>query len=280
MDLLNDHRLWGLMINTRPLCNYRTYWCPPSLPSHLYQAGWRQRKSHCGEGHSQPQQHNHGHFVRVTEHFTLHQTQRHPLRQDIRKHSFHFLTLNTKCLRFPPSHSGKKKEKKGGKKKKFKYPFTRSHLARRASTLYWSVFLLNDWPREWRVRGVPREQTRLSLFSPQEKKKKNTLHHFAWFEHLLFVLCLSACVWGYGYPDTQVGLFRTANTEGEKERQAQEGWTSVCSVRFSIKQQHSFLSCNTDYSWNLSGWKLKLNQKGWHEMLGTTLTATHKSILE
>lgn len=190
LDLLNHYRLWGWMINTRPLCNYCIYGCPLSLPSHLYQAGWRQRK---GEGHWNPQQHNHGHFVRVTEHFTLHQTHRHPLRQDIRKHSFHFLTLNTVCLRFPPSHSTKKKKRE---RKKFKYPFTRSHLARRASTLYWSVFLLNDWPREWRVRGVTREQTRLSLFSTQEKKneKKKTLHHFAWFEHLLFVLCLSVCV--------------------------------------------------------------------------------------
>lgn len=196
LDLLNDSRLCGLMINTCPLCEYCTDGRPPSLPSHLYQAGRRQRKDHCGEDHSKPQQHNHGHFVRVTEHFTLHQTQRHPLRQDIRKHSFHFLTLNTECLRFPSSLSTKKKKRaKKKKKKKFKYPFTRSHLARRASTLYWSVFLLNDWPREWRVRGGPREQTRLSLVSTQEKKnKKKTLHHFAWFDHLLFVLCLPVCV--------------------------------------------------------------------------------------
>ena len=71
-----------------------------------------------GEGHSKPQSPNHGHFVRVTEHFTLHQTQRHPLRQNIRKHRFHFLTLKTKCRQFPPS---KKKKKKRKEKKKFKY---------------------------------------------------------------------------------------------------------------------------------------------------------------
>lgn len=34
--------------------------------------------------------HSDSHFVRVTEHFTLHRTQRHPLRQDIRRHSFHY----------------------------------------------------------------------------------------------------------------------------------------------------------------------------------------------
>lgn len=191
MDLLNHYRLWGLQINTGPLCSYCTYGCPPSLPPHLYQAGWRQKKGHWGEGHSKPQQHNHGHFVRVTEHFTLHQTQRHPLRQDIRKHSFHFLTLNTECLRFPPSHSTKKKKKKG--EKKFKYPFTRSHLARRASTLYWSVFLLNDWPREWRVRGVPREQTRLSLFSPQKKKTKHSAPFCVVWAFTVRSLPLSVC---------------------------------------------------------------------------------------
>lgn len=56
--------------------------------------------------------HSDSHFVRVTEHFTLHQTQRHPLRQDIRKHSFHFLSLNTKPVWLPPSHPTKKKKKK------------------------------------------------------------------------------------------------------------------------------------------------------------------------
>lgn len=106
------------MINTCPSCNYCIYGCPPFLLSHLYQAGWRQRWGHCREGHLKPQQHTHGHFVRVTEHFTLHQTQRHPLRQDIRKHSFHFLTLNTERLWLPPSHPAKIKKKKKKRRKK------------------------------------------------------------------------------------------------------------------------------------------------------------------
>lgn len=84
-----------------------------SLFHFIWRAGWRHREWHWGEGHLKPQEHSHSHFVKVTEHFTLHQTQRHPLRQDIRKHSFHFLALNTKPVWLPhltpPKEWGKKK---------------------------------------------------------------------------------------------------------------------------------------------------------------------------
>lgn len=98
----------------------------------------------------------------------------------------------------PPKMNNKKKEKK----KRFKYPFMRSHLARRASTLYWSIFLLNDWPREWRARGIPREEhtelscphrkkktknkkqkTKLQRKKNKNKKRNHPLYHFAWFEN-------------------------------------------------------------------------------------------------
>jgi hypothetical protein len=57
------------------------------------------------------------HFVRVTEHFMLHQTQRDPLRQGIRRHSFHFLPLKTHTehvwlLQSHPDPNERKKKKK------------------------------------------------------------------------------------------------------------------------------------------------------------------------
>lgn len=150
-------------------------------------------------------------FCRVTEQFTLHQTQIDPLRQDIREHSFHFLPLNTRPVGLPPFHPTPPK--------KFKYPFTRSHLVRRASTLYRSVFLPNNWPREGGDGDRDRSTDRPLSVPPLDK--------MALFTGLsgLSIYCSfspSHCVWAQCFPDTQVGLFLNCEHRERREREREK----------------------------------------------------------
>lgn len=67
-------------------------------------------------GHLKPLEHSDGHFVSVTEYFTLHQTQRHPLRdRTLGSTAFNF-SLKTQ-VRLASSNSTYNKAKK------LKYPF-------------------------------------------------------------------------------------------------------------------------------------------------------------
>lgn len=84
----------------------------PFVPRRMAAGEGRRRRRPFVQKHSSS---NGGHFVRVTQHFTLHRTGGRPLRQDVRKHSFHFLTLKRRApsvssvsLPPPPQKKGKK----------------------------------------------------------------------------------------------------------------------------------------------------------------------------
>lgn len=133
-------------------------------------------------------------------------------------------------------------QKKG---KKFKYPFMRCHLARRASTLYRSVFLLTDWPRVWRVRGEPKDAQTTLCFPPNRQKSPSVPFCVVW-SYSVRSLPLIVC------KDTVFLTHRLVclelQTQRKERKRDRNKWVGYLSTRLFVSTSLTSLSCNVVYS--------------------------------